>query len=55
MSSPNYVGWWLALIPNVSNPWVELTIENRLAKRGYPRVYKHMVNLTPNPYGILGS
>ena len=45
----------LALIPNVANPWVELTLENRLARGGCPRTYKHMIKLTFNQCGTLGS
>ena len=51
----NYSTWWLALIPNVINPWVELALENRLAREGCPRAYKHMVKLILNPFGTLGS
>ena len=36
------------------NTWVKLTIENQL-KRGCLRAYNHMVKLTFNPCGILGS
>ena len=32
--------------PTVTNPWVELTLRNWLAKGEYPRAYKHIVNLT---------
>ena len=51
----NYLTWWLALITNVINPWVELALENRLARGGCPRAYKHMVKLILNPFGTLGS
>ena len=34
---------------NVTNPWVELTLENRLGRRGCLRAYKHMVKLILNP------
>ena len=47
--------WWLAEIPNVANPWVELTLENLLARGGYLRAYKHMVKLILNPCGTLES
>ena len=40
---------------NVTNSWVELTIENQLAMAGCPRVYKHMVKLILNPCETLGS
>ena len=40
---------------NVTNSWVELTIENQLAMVGCPRVYKHMVKLILNPCETLGS
>ena len=43
-----------APIPNVTNSWVELILENRLIRKGYLRVYKHMVKLTLNPCGALG-
>ena len=52
---PEYLGWWLVLIPNVTNSWVELTLENWLVRRGCPRAYKHMVKLILNPWGTLGS
>ena len=42
-------------MPNVTNPWVELTLENRLTRGGCSRAYKHMVKLILNPYGTLGS
>jgi len=45
----------LALIPNVKNSWVELTLENQLAKGGCPRAYKHKVKLILNPCGTLRS
>ena len=32
----------------VTNSWVELTIENLLARGGCPKVYEHMVKLTLN-------
>ena len=32
----------------------ELILENRLARNGYPRTYKHIVKLTLNPYETLG-
>ena len=47
--------WSLALIPNVTNPWVELTNENLLARGGCPRAYKHMGKLILNPCGALES
>ena len=52
---PTIVPSCLALIPNVKNPWVELTLENRLARGGCPRAYKCMVKLTLNPCGTLRS
>ena len=55
MSYTYYSGVVVALIPNVTNPWVKLTLENRLAKGGYPRAYKHIVKLIFNPCGTLGS
>ena len=39
----DYLIWWLVLILNVTNPWVELTLENWIAKKGCPKAYKHMV------------
>ena len=47
--------WWLALILNVRNLRVELTLENQLARRECPRTYKHMVKLILNSCGTLGS
>jgi len=43
------------LIPNVTNSWVELTLENWLARGGCPKAYKHMVKLILNPCGTLES
>ena len=40
---------------DVRNPWVELTLENRLVKGGYQRAYRHMVKLTLNQCETLGS
>lgn len=39
----------------VRNPWVELTLENRLARGGYTRVYKYIIKLRLNSFGTLGS
>ena len=50
----DYSKWWLALIPNVTSPGIELTLENRLARGGCPRAYKHMVKLILNLCEILG-
>ena len=41
--------------PCVRNPWIELTLENKLARRGCPRAYKHKIKLILNPCGTLGS
>ena len=41
------------LIPDVTNSWVELTLEKGLRKRECPRTYKHMVKLTFNQCGTL--
>ena len=49
----DYSEWWLALIPNVRK--VELTLETRLVRGGYPKAYKHMVKLILNSCGTLGS
>ena len=38
----------------VTKPCVELTLEDRLARGGCPRAYKHMVRLILNLYGTLG-
>ena len=43
--TPDYSGWWLTLIPNVANLWVELILENRLTRGGCPRTYKHIHGL----------
>ena len=51
----DYLMWLLALIPNVINSWVELTLKNRLARGGCPKTYKHMVKLILNPFRTLGS
>ena len=40
---------------SVTNLWVELNLENRLARGRRLRAYKHMVKLTLNQYGTLGS
>ena len=40
---------------NVTNSWVELILENQLARGWYPRSYKHMTKLTFNPCVTLGS
>ena len=40
---------------SVANSWVELNLENRLARGRCLRAYKHMVKLTLNQYGTLGS
>ena len=40
---------------DVRNQWVELTLENRLARGGCLRAYKYMVKLALNPCGTLGS
>ena len=47
--------WGLVEIPKVANPWVELTLENLLARGGYLRAYKHMVKLILNPCRTLES
>ena len=39
----------------VKNLWVELTLENWLARGGCPRAYKHMVKIIFNPRRTLGS
>ena len=39
----------------VRNPRVELIFENRFAREGCPRAYKHMVKLIFNPFETLGS
>ena len=39
----------------VTNLWVELTLENRLARRGYPRGYKHMIKFILNVCETLES
>ena len=44
----------ISLICSVKNPWVELTLENWLAKGECLRAYKHMVKLTFNLCGTLG-
>ena len=43
------------LIPNVTNSWVELTLENQLARGECPIAYKHMVMFTLNLCRTLGS
>ena len=55
MSYTQYSGVVVALIPNVTNLWVKLTLENRLARRGCLRAYKHIVKLIFNPYETLAS
>ena len=52
---PDYSKWWLALIPNVINPGIELTLENQLAREGCPRAYKHTIKLILNPCETLES
>ena len=51
--------WLLGVVVNFdtkcTNSLVELTLENRFARECCPRTYKHMVKLTLNPYGTLGS
>ena len=47
--------WELALIPNDTYPWVELTLENRFARGECPRAYILVVKLTLNLCGTLGS
>ena len=51
----DYLSWCLTLIPNDTNPWVELTLENWLKRGGCPRAYIHMVKLTLHSCGTLGS
>jgi len=55
MSYTHYSGVVVALIPNVTNLWVKLTLKNRLAKGECPRAYKHIIKLIFNPCGTLGS
>ena len=38
----------------VTNPWVVLILENRLAREWCSRAYKHIVKLTLNQCGTLG-
>lgn len=40
---------------NGTNPWIELTLENWLARKGSPRAYILMVKLVLKPHGTLGS
>jgi len=40
---------------NVTNPWVELTLENRLARGSCLRSYKHIIKLILNLCGTLRS
>ena len=40
---------------DVRNSWLELILENQLARGGCLRAYKHIVELILNPYGTLGS
>jgi len=44
----------LVLILNVTNPWVEPTLKNWLARGGCLGAYKYMVKLTLNLCGTLG-
>ena len=55
MSYTQLLGWWLLLIPNVTNPWVKLTLENQLAREGCQRAYKDTVKPLLNPCGTLKS
>jgi hypothetical protein len=43
----------VALIPNYTKPWIELTIENWLKRGGCPKNYIHMVKIVLKSYGIL--
>ena len=54
LQTPDYLRWWLVLILNVTNSWVELIFENQLAKEGCPGAYKHVIKLTLNSCGTLG-
>jgi hypothetical protein len=44
----------LALIPNDTNPWVELTSENQLTRGGCLGANKHMFKPILNQCGTLG-
>ena len=47
----NRIGY---MLDSATNPWVELTLENWLAREGCPRAYKNMVKLTLNQSGTIG-
>ena len=55
MSYTRLLGWWLLLIPNVTNPWVKLTLENQLVREGCQRAYKDTIKPLLNPCGTLKS
>jgi len=42
------------LISNIRNIWVELILEDKIARERCPRVHKHTVKLILDPCGTLG-
>ena len=48
--------WNLELLNSIRNSWVKLsTLENRLAREGYPRAYIHIFKFILKQCGTLGS